>query len=193
MGYLGKNRYRVWHGAECAKQSQYGLAERATGGVQNKANLGPGALGLRISECGLKTRTAVAVMPSCGVRNKANPGEGVSSLKCEVSNSTPARRGDPSRGRLGHMVADSTCRTKPISQAGSCASRVYPMSGGGWRLLQVVQDAGGYGLGQAGLKGVVLEAAGVQGVGEVARFDEDGGTACQHEDFVVGFADAAGV
>ncbi len=32
----------------------------------------------------------------------------------EVSGSTPALGGDPSRGRLGHMGADPSCETKPI-------------------------------------------------------------------------------
>jgi hypothetical protein len=40
-----------------------------------------------------------------------------SSLKCECSGSTPAPGGDPSRGRLGHMVADPVCETKPIAAA----------------------------------------------------------------------------
>jgi hypothetical protein len=46
--------------------------------------------------------------------------EGVSSLKCDVSSSIPARGGDPSRGRLGHTVAHPLCETKPIPEAVPC-------------------------------------------------------------------------
>jgi hypothetical protein len=45
---------------------------------------------------------------------QSQSGKEVSGLKCEVSSSTPAHGGDPSRGRLGYMAADPSCETKPI-------------------------------------------------------------------------------
>jgi hypothetical protein len=57
--------------------------------------------------------------PPCETLSEANlakqsQSEGVSDFKCEVSSSTPAPGGDPSRGRLGHRVADPACETKPM-------------------------------------------------------------------------------
>jgi hypothetical protein len=54
---------------------------------------------------------------------------GVSSLKCEVSSSTPGTGGDPSRGRLGYMAADPSCETKPICPAGQMVCTAHPTGG----------------------------------------------------------------
>jgi hypothetical protein len=53
---------------------------------------------------------------------KQSQSQEVPNLKCEVSSSTPAPGGDPSRGRLGHMVDDPACETKPMDSGGTACS-----------------------------------------------------------------------
>jgi hypothetical protein len=53
---------------------------------------------------------------------QSQSGEQVSSSKCDVSSSTPAGGGDPSRGRLGHMADEPSCETKPICPAGQATN-----------------------------------------------------------------------
>jgi hypothetical protein len=99
--------------------------------------------GLRSAECGLKRGTVVRnkaefrqdggsrkrrTLPVGEPRRRPEHAEQsqfraeVSSLKCEVSSSTPAPGGDPSRGRLGCMAPDPSCETKPIEAVGSVCS-----------------------------------------------------------------------
>ncbi|MBN1509298.1 MAG: hypothetical protein JW955_20805 [Sedimentisphaerales bacterium] len=49
----------------------------------------------------------------------------------EVSCSTPALGGDPSRGRLGYMVDGSPCETKPIGEVSSLKCEVSSGTGSG--------------------------------------------------------------
>jgi hypothetical protein len=70
-----------------------------------------GDLGLGIGDCGLRIARPERMNESA---KQSQFRAEVSSLKCDVSSSTPAHRGDPSRGRLGHTAADPSCETKPI-------------------------------------------------------------------------------
>ena len=99
-GRAGTHDLRIANRDDCAKQSQLWAG---------------GPLGLRIGDCGLRIdgrRPATAFM---GERAKQSQLEG-------ASGSTPAPGGDPSRGRLGHMV-DPSCETKPISGEGGSDAR----------------------------------------------------------------------
>jgi len=61
---------------------------------------------LGIADCGLKGRERV--------NESVKQSQIERSVKFEVSGSTPALGGDPSRGRLGHMAANPVRETKPI-------------------------------------------------------------------------------
>ena len=50
-----------------------------------------------------------------------------------MSGSTPALGGDPSRGRLGHMVASLERKTKPVRPAGRVVCTAHPTRGPGAR------------------------------------------------------------
>ncbi len=74
---------------------------------------------MRNTECGVRNEERERMNESA---KQSQLGWRVSSARCEVSCSTPALGGDPSRGRLGHVVVDPACETKPIaSQAPSGA------------------------------------------------------------------------
>ena len=91
--------------AAAVRQSQSPISRKAYG----QASLGVAAR--EVGSCSAK-QSQLTADASC--QTKPIRGEGVSSLKWEVSSNTPARGGDPSRGRLGHIVAGPACETKPI-------------------------------------------------------------------------------
>jgi hypothetical protein len=111
MGYLGNRTLRaerLGDMAEFAKQSQLAISEHD----HRQASLD--AATQTLASDGVK-QTQFPADTSWRTKPMAS---GVSSLKCEVSSSTPAAGGDPSRGRLGYMAADPSCETKPIGEGG---------------------------------------------------------------------------
>ena len=110
----------------------------------------------------------------CGLKGRERGNESVKqsqierSVKFEVSGSTPALGGDPSRGRLGHMVANPARETKPICLTQRTTEAIMQnkpnlacRAGGGHsppyararRAKQSQLWAGGPGIADCGLKG----------------------------------------
>jgi hypothetical protein len=111
MGYLGKRSLRAERFgdvAESARQSRLPKCE------QDHRQASLDAATRTVARDGAEQSQFQA---DTSWRTKPIAAE-ASSLKCEVSSSTPAGGGDPSRGRLGYMAPDPSCETKPIGEGG---------------------------------------------------------------------------